>query len=61
MPRQTMARLLRGDDQVNFGSLGDVAFHLGLQIELKVMPEQLRQAGPVPTVVDVALRQLHGR
>lgn len=60
VPRQTMARLLQGDEQVAFGSVGDVAFHLGLQVELKAKPEQRRQAGPIPTVVDLALRRVRG-
>lgn len=60
VPRQTMARLLQGDEQVAFGSVGDVAFHLGLQVDLKAMPEARRQTGPIPTVVDLALRRVHG-
>jgi hypothetical protein len=58
--RVVMARVLRGDLAIELGDLADVAFHLGLSIELLPTPEHGRQPGPVPTVVDQVIQRLRG-
>ena len=59
--RGIMARILCGDDEVEFGTICDVAHELQLSVELRLHVDLGWKPGEILSVVDVALLRLRGR